>query len=106
VSESGSSDAQALSEWVTAVARELGLEDAVSTGATTDMVLDMTSDVAHGVSRPGAPVTAFLVGVAAGRADDPGVAARDYAAKVSALAEGWGSDAERGVPSNDQDQRA
>ncbi|HXV92560.1 MAG TPA: PPOX class F420-dependent oxidoreductase, partial [Pseudonocardia sp.] len=30
------------------------------------------------------------------------VAARDYAQKVGAMAEGWGADAERGVPSNDQ----
>ena len=100
-----SSDASALSEWVTAVAQELGLEDQVAGGGTVDMVLDLTSDVAHGVSRPGAPVTAFLVGLAAGRADDPAVAARDYAQKISALAEGWDSDAERGVPSNDQQQR-
>ena len=89
---SGSSDAQALSEWVTAVVRELGLEEAMSEGGTVDMVLDLTSDVAHGVSRPGAPVTAFLVGVAAGRADDPAVAARDYAQKISALADGWKRD--------------
>ena len=86
---SGSSDAQALSEWVTAVARELGLEGSLDTGTTVDMVLDLTSDVAHGVSRPGAPVTAFLVGVAAGRAEDPAVAARDYAQKISRLADGW-----------------
>lgn len=84
-----SSDAQALSEWVTAVAQELGLEGAVETTGTVDMVLDLTSDVAHGVSRPGAPVTAFLIGVAAGRADDPAVAARDYAQKISRLAAGW-----------------
>jgi hypothetical protein len=70
------------------------------------MVLDLTSDVAHGVSRPGAPVTAFLVGVAAGRADDPAVAARDYAQKISALADGWNSDSERGTPANDQQRRA
>ena len=86
---SGSSDAQALSAWVTTVARELGLDDGMSDGATVDMVLDLTADVAHGVSRPGAPVTAFLIGVAAGRADDPAVAARDYARKISALAETW-----------------
>jgi hypothetical protein len=88
------------------VARELGLEGALDSSTTVDMVLDLTSDVAHGVSRPGAPVTAFLVGVAAGRADDPGVAARDYAGKISRLAEGWGSDEERGVSANDQSQRA
>jgi hypothetical protein len=100
-----SSDASALSEWVTAVAHELGLEDAVEAGGVVDTVLDLTSDVAHGVSRPGAPVTAFLVGLAAGRQAEPAVAARDYAQKISALAEGWNSDAERGVPSNEQSQR-
>jgi hypothetical protein len=89
VDVSPSSDANALSEWVTAVARELGLEEALDSTTTVDMVLDLTSDVAHGVSRPGAPVTAFLVGVAAGRAEDPAVAARDYAQKISRLADGW-----------------
>jgi hypothetical protein len=100
-----SDDAKAMSEWVTAVARELGLEGALDSDASVDLVLDMTSDVAHGVSRPAAPVTAFLIGVAAGRADDPAVAARDYAGKVSKLAEGWDADTERGVPANDQDAR-
>lgn len=100
-----SSDTQALSEWVLAVARELGLEGAVEADTTVDMVLDLTSDVAHHVSRPGAPVTAFLVGVAAGRAQDPAVAARDFAGTIARLAEGWDSDAERGVPANEQSQR-
>jgi Domain of unknown function (DUF6457) len=103
---SPSSDANALSEWVTAVARELGLEDALDSSTTVDMVLDLTSDVAHGVSRPGAPVTAFLVGVAAGRADDPAVAARDYAQKIGRMADGWDSDSERGTPAGDQSKRA
>lgn len=85
----GSKDAQALAEWVAAVAQELGI-DGVDNGAIVDMVLDLTADVAHGVSRPGAPVTAFLVGVAAGRAADPAAAARDHAATISRLAEGWG----------------
>jgi Domain of unknown function (DUF6457) len=86
---SPSSDAKALSEWVDAVCQELGLEDAVDNASTVDMVLDLTSDVAHGVSRPGAPVTAFLIGLAAGRAADPAVAARDYSEKISRLADGW-----------------
>lgn len=103
---SPSSDANALSEWVNAVSQELGLEGAVDNAATVDMVLDLTSDVAHGVSRPGAPVTAFLVGLAAGRAADPAVAARDYAQKISRLADGWGSDSERGTPAGDQAKRA
>ncbi|MGH3586389.1 MAG: DUF6457 domain-containing protein [Pseudonocardia sp.] len=84
-----SSDASALSEWVAAVVRELELDGAVDAAGAVDMVLDLTSDVAHGVSRPGAPVTAFLVGVAAGRADDPVAAARDCARRISGLADGW-----------------
>lgn len=85
-----SSDATTLSDWVTAVAQELGLEESFDGGGIVDMVLDLTADVAHGVSRPGAPVTAFLVGVAAGRAGgDPAAAAKEYTAKISKLAEGW-----------------
>jgi uncharacterized protein DUF6457 len=103
---SDSDDAKAMSEWVTAVVLELGLEGAVDSGTVVDMVLDLTSDVAHGVSRPAAPVTAFLLGIAAGRADDPAVAGRDYAGKVSRLAAGWGADTERALPANDQSQRA
>lgn len=102
----GSSDATALSAWITAVSQELGLEDALEQGGTVDTVLDLTSDVAHDVERAAAPFTAFLVGVAAGRADDPTVAARDYAQKIGNLAKGWNSDSERGEPANDQSQRA
>lgn len=86
-----SSDARALSEWVGAVVRELGIESVLEREGVVDMVLDLTSDVAHGVSRPGAPVTAFLVGLAAGRAEDPAAAAPDYARKISAIADGWGA---------------
>ena len=99
-----SDDANALTDWLTAVTRELGLENAVEAEGTVDMVLDMTADVAHCVSRPGAPVTAFLIGVAAGQAEDPAVAARDYAGKISKLAQGWHDDTERGRPANDQEQ--
>ena len=100
-----SDDANALTDWLTAVSRELGLGNVVEADGLVDMVLDTTGDVAHGVSRPGAPVTAFLIGIAAGRADDPAVAARDYAGKISKLAHGWQSGSERGVPANDQEQR-
>ena len=84
-----SDDAKALSDWVDAVGRELGLEGALEGVGLVDTVLDLTSDVARGVSRPGAPVTAFLIGVAAGRAEDPTVAARDYAEKIARLASTW-----------------
>lgn len=86
-----SSDATALTDWITAITVELGLEETLDSRSIVDTVLDMTSDVAHGVSRPGAPVTAFLIGVAAGRAADPAAAARDYATKISQLADSWPS---------------
>jgi hypothetical protein len=100
-----SDDAAAMSEWITAVSQELGLEGQVESAKSVDAVLDLASEVAGAVSRPAAPVTAFLIGVAAGRADDPQVAAADYAQKIGALAKGWNADSERGVPSNDQEQR-
>lgn len=83
-----SDDANAMAAWVRAVTRELGLHD-VDTVAAVDTVLDLTSDVAHGVSRPGAPVTAFLLGIAAGRADEPDEAVTELARKLSDLAENW-----------------
>lgn len=82
-----------MSEWTAAVCRELGLDEATDAEGATRLVLDVTGDVARGVARPAAPVTAFLIGLAAGRADDPVVAARDYAEKISGLAKGWADDA-------------
>ena len=52
-------------------------------------VLDLTADVAHGVSRPAAPVTAFLVGLAAGGAADPAAAVAEHTAAVRDLAALW-----------------
>jgi hypothetical protein len=58
------------------------------------------------VEAAAAPSTVFLVGVAAGRAADPAVAARDFTEKLSALARSWNADSERSATPNDQDQRA
>jgi hypothetical protein len=77
-----------LEEWTAAVVAELDLAGAVD-GGTRDLVLDLARDVAHGVARPAAPLTAFLLGLAAGRADDPVGAARALADRVSALAAAW-----------------
>ncbi|SHL20688.1 hypothetical protein SAMN05443637_1217 [Pseudonocardia thermophila] len=83
------SNATALFDWVTSVAAELGIEDAVDPDSIVDTVLDMTADVAQTVSRPSAPVTAYLLGIAAGRSTDPKAAARELATKVTALSGGW-----------------
>ena len=76
-----------LEEWTDAVVAELGIADLVD-GRTRDLVLDMTKDVAHGVARPAAPLTAYLMGLAAGRAGSADEAAA-YAARISQMALAW-----------------
>ncbi len=53
-----------LDQWTEAVCAELGLDPSV---ADTRAVLELTREVAHGVDRPAAPVTAYLLGVAVGQ---------------------------------------
>jgi hypothetical protein len=55
----------ALDEWLREVATVLGLPDDFVLDQT--LLLDLTRVVAHGVARPAAPLSAFLVGFAAGR---------------------------------------
>lgn len=71
-----------MDEWVTAACAELELDQAEVPVST---VLDLARDVAHNVLRPGAPVSAYLLGVAVGRGADPAVAA----ARLAELARGW-----------------
>jgi hypothetical protein len=71
-----------LDAWVAAAARELGLEPG---DVQLKAVLDVARDVAHQVLRPGAPVTAYLMGVAVGRGAD----AADVAKRISTLALAW-----------------
>lgn len=59
---------QELAGWVERVCAELGL--APLTAPEQDAILDLAREVAHNVARPGAPVTAFLLGVAVGRGAD------------------------------------
>ena len=77
-----------MSEWVAAVCAELELELA-DPDATATAVLQLTADVAHGVARPAAPVTAYLIGLAAGRSTDPSSTTSDLAARLGARAKAW-----------------
>jgi hypothetical protein len=70
-----------LDEWMTAAAAALGLEDE----ADQALLLDVARDVAHGVVRPAAPLTTYLLGIAVGRGADPAEAA----ARLTELANGW-----------------
>ena len=71
-----------LDRWAEAAAAEFGLQSA---DVRTELVLDVARDVAHQVLRPGAPVTAYLMGIAVGRGADPAEAAQ----RISALALSW-----------------
>ncbi len=77
-----------MSDWVAEVCRELRLE-LTDQESTTTLVLDLTADVAHGVARPAAPVTAFLVGLAAGRSERPEETVAELAALLGRRAKAW-----------------
>ncbi|MET7521485.1 NTP transferase domain-containing protein [Streptomyces sp. 900116325] len=82
-----------LDEWITAVKNELGIELDVDTG----VLLDLARDAAHGVARPAAPLTTFLVGYAAAKASSGGggpEAVAEAARKATALALRWADEAE------------
>jgi hypothetical protein len=53
-----------LDEWTSRVCASLGLDPSA---LDRDLVLDLARDVAHGVARPAAPLTAYLLGLAAGQ---------------------------------------
>ena len=74
-----------LEEWMAVVSEALGIEEDVDQPHAKQAVLDLARDVAHGVARPAAPVTAFLVGLAAAQSGDPRNALDGIAARVRAL---------------------
>jgi molybdopterin-guanine dinucleotide biosynthesis protein A len=78
-----------LDEWITAVKDELGIELDVDTG----VLLDLARDAAHGVARPAAPLTTFLVGYAAARAGGGPEAVAEASRKAAALALRWADEA-------------
>lgn len=76
-----------LEEWVRTLCRALGVDEST---VDRDLVLDLAKDVAHNVARPAAPLTAFVVGLAAGRAGGGRDEVTAAAQKAAALANGYG----------------
>ncbi|WP_435879017.1 NTP transferase domain-containing protein [Streptomyces griseoluteus] len=74
-----------LNEWITAVKDELGIELDVD----TRVLLDAARDVAHGVARPAAPLTTFLIGYAAAQGKGDAESVAKASAKVTDLAARW-----------------
>lgn len=85
---------EALDEWLIAAAEELGLEPGE---VSIPIVLDVAKHVAHGVARPAAPLSTFLLGLALGRASasdaelEPGELKR-VADLLSARAARWAAE--------------
>lgn len=72
-----------LAEWTALACKELGIDPA---RVDRDLVLELTKEVAHGVARPAAPLTAYLLGLAEGA----GTAPDDAVARLTTLAGNWG----------------
>jgi hypothetical protein len=72
-----------LDAWVLELATELGIDPAV---VDRTLLLDVARDAAHGVARPAAPLTTFLVGLAAGQRGGDADAVRDAAQTAQRLA--------------------
>jgi hypothetical protein len=77
-----------LDEFLRTTCQALGIDPST---VDRDLILDMTKDVAHNVARPAAPLSAFIVGLAAGKAGGDADAIRAAATKVAALAGGYTS---------------
>ncbi len=82
-------DMQSAHQWLKAACTELDL-DFEMLRPVIKPLLNMTRDIAHGPSRPSAPLTAFLVGLAAGRdtevsAEQAETVAGDAEAKVGQI---------------------
>jgi len=72
-----------LDAWLIEACTALGIDPTV---IERDAILDVARDVAHNVARPAAPLSTFLVGVAAGARGGSADAVREAAATVTRLA--------------------
>ena len=88
---------EGLDDWVKAVAARLDEDGATLGDLQVDIgvVLDLARDAAHGVARPAAPVTTFLLGYAAGRAGGNAEEVRRLATLLGELADARAGETER-----------
>ncbi|MET0779904.1 MAG: DUF6457 domain-containing protein [Microbacterium sp.] len=80
---------EALDSWAEALRELLGLD---ADDIPIPLILDLARDVAIGVARPAAPLSAFAAGLAAGRAGGTPQQVRTSVAEITSLAAGWRSD--------------
>ncbi len=75
----GHGPAPSLDAWVAELRRLLDIDDEVDVAT----VLDVARDVAHGIARPAAPLTAFVLGLAVGRHTPPDAPAGPALARLA-----------------------
>ena len=74
-----------LHDWIDELSDVLDVDTELDEG----LVLDLARVAAHNVARPAAPITAYLLGFAAGSQDADPEQVEALAAKVQVLADGW-----------------
>lgn len=78
-------DPSDLEDWTRRLTEALGIPDLDPDIA---LILDLARDAAHGVARPAAPLTTFLVGYAAAKAGGSRSDVEEFSRIASALAAG------------------
>ncbi|GAA2140554.1 hypothetical protein GCM10009844_10270 [Nocardioides koreensis] len=89
-----------LHDWIDELCDVLDIDAEIDEG----LVLDLARTVAHTVERPAAPVTAYLLGLAAGSAGAGPEKVEALAAKAQVLAEGWDRPADAPDPDDVDDE--
>ncbi|MDY7543500.1 MULTISPECIES: DUF6457 domain-containing protein [unclassified Cryobacterium] len=79
---------EALDDWLAVLAVGLDLDPA---DVPVGVLLDVARDVAHGVARPAAPLSTFLVGFAAARNGGTAADVEHASATATRLALDWSS---------------
>lgn len=78
-----------IDDWVTELCEALDVpSDAVDVAA----LLDLARDAAHHVERPAAPITTYIVGLAAGRTDASAATVAELTARAARVARGWSTE--------------
>ena len=85
-----------LDNWLKEAAAALEVspaDDAVLGEEAVTLLLDLARDAAHGVARPAAPLGTFVLGLAVGASGGDMAALRDFARRLTDLADGWDAEA-------------
>ncbi|WP_341229836.1 DUF6457 domain-containing protein [Nocardioides salarius] len=83
-----------LHDWIDELSDALDLDTEVDEA----LLLDLARDVAHAVARPAAPLSAYLLGLAAGAKGGGPAVVEELAERVRALADGWDQPAATDTP--------